>query len=161
MKPLERLVNTGKAYAAVVKTRIDYKNSQTGEMRFMQLSTIGKLAIALSTLKPAEFKYWLLVHNSMDYGSKIFDEIFPQYRNPGKFHSTDISVRLDEEPFQEYGSDYWDRAKTKGETELGLNSQWIEAGFDNRANERGINLEWSLFIDTCRETCKIHKMIHI
>jgi len=106
-------------------------------------TTLHKLSVVLRTLKPNELKVWFTAASSVNYGRSLLDEVFPRYENPDDYNSRRGVIVLNEHPVQVLGwKDYQERLQ-RGIAEHGLADEWIAYGFNRRAEERGIDLEWS------------------
>jgi hypothetical protein len=144
-----KLVDSIKAVKEAVELRLSFgdKNGLNvwNYLSFPEKAYINlhKLNIALQTLKPAELKTWVLAASSVNYGKSLLDEVFPKYENPDDYHSRSGITVLNEHPVQVLGyKEYWEKHQ-KGIKEFGLIDEYISLGFGRRAEERGIDLEWS------------------
>lgn len=115
-----------------------------------QLGGIEKIIFTLSQLKSKEFKQVLLIYSSYNHGRFILDSVFPKYDNPEPFHSTKYEVDLSDRPIQVLGWAEQSQMKKDG-IEEGLIKEWIDVGFYDRAEERGIDLE-SHFAEFSRQS---------
>ncbi len=100
-----------------------------------------RAAFLVSILKPAELRRRINIYSSFLYGCSIFDQVFPKYDNPDPFHSTEAAVCLDDNPIQVMGWAEQEELVQQGVKE-GFQEDWIIVGFEERAGERGIDLEW-------------------
>ena len=82
--------------------------------------------------------------SSYNYGRWVLDCVFPKSENPDDFHSTEGAVCLTDNPVQVLGWEDIDRLFEAG-IEQGFNGDWIDIGFNRRADERRIDLEWHFF----------------
>ncbi len=100
--------------------------------------------LVLSTLKPDKAKKWIHCVSSYNHGAYILDQVFPKSENPDDFHSTEFEVDLSDDPIQVLGWNDVEKLKQEAQ-KIGLNRDWMELGFEWRAQERGIDLEWHFF----------------
>jgi hypothetical protein len=103
------------------------------------------LYLILDTLKPWKLKYWIKYASSVNFGKSLLDEVFPKYDNPEEYHSRGDIVCLDEHPVQVMGWKECDAKKKEAIVKYHLDRNAVEHGFWTRAEERGIDLEWSFF----------------
>jgi hypothetical protein len=143
MFSIEVFANTVKAAREAIQFRIERK--QRGFFYF-PLEFHEKLAVVLSTLPPRELRKWILIHSSYQYGSYIFDQAFPAFANPEQFNSTPLEIDLSDRPVQVLGWKEVKALKQEG-VSTGLNRDWIDIGFNKRAENRGIDLEWHFFAE--------------
>lgn len=137
----EKTVRTVEAAKAAIDLKI--KSKEHGEFGY-KLFLIEKMVLAFQTLRPKELRKWMNFASSYRHGAYILDQVFPKYENPEPFHSTVTMVDLSDNPVQVLG---WNDVEelTKQGIEQGLNRNWIDLGFNIRAEERGIDLEGSFF----------------
>ena len=105
---------------------------------------LEKFFFILDKLRPKELKQVLLIYSSHNYGQFILDSVFPKFDNPEPFHSTEFVVDLSDQVVQVLGWQEQKQMVNDGVKE-GLIRGWIDAGFEDRATERGIDLEWHFF----------------
>lgn len=130
-----RFTNTLEAIKKALETRSRYQKRYRG-----QIPDHSSVALFLSTLKPETLKTWLKHASSYNHGAYILDQVFPICDNPKQLNSDPFETTHDEQLFQVLGWQEVEDLKQQG-TDSGLERDWIEIGFEWRANERGIDLE--------------------
>lgn len=130
------------------KEAFDFTIEQTNEARYFNdyypLFGLEKLFWVISHLKPEGLKELIHIYSSFNHGCHILDTVFPRVENPEDFHSTEFVVCLTDNPIQVLGWKDKDELVQQGVDE-GLHIDWINRGFEKRALERGIDLEWHFF----------------
>ncbi len=84
----------------------------------------------------------VLKYSAFNYGAHLLNSVFPKYDNPEEFHSKDGIVCLDEHPVQVMGWKEYEEQIELGVSSMGLDRNYIIWGFNQQAEERGIDLEW-------------------
>ena len=127
---------------------IDFTIEETNKSRRFNdrypLWGIEKISFIVSKLRPKELKKLVNIFSSYNHGKYILDSVFPRNENPDDFHSNEFAVCSVDNPVQVLGWDDYESMITQG-VEEGLSEDWITFGFEERAIERGINLEWYFF----------------
>ena len=100
-----------------------------------------KLAFIASKLRPQELKKLVRILSSVNHGGYILDSVFPRYKNPEDYNSRGDCICLSDKPVQVLGWKEMEELVQQG-VEEGLLKDWVDVGFCERAEERGINLEW-------------------
>lgn len=147
MKEKERQNNpkTLKFLKDVVVCRLETQRRWSYMREFpLRPDGIEGLRVALSLLKPGEYKYWFNVLSSINWGKNMLNQVFPKNENQEDFNSRDGIVDLFDKPIQVLGWDDVKKIKEEG-VNLGLEETWIDTGFEEQAEERGIDLEWHFF----------------
>lgn len=145
-----KIINTVEAAKAAIDLRLSLNEERFiieknwdgfgfWEKLFIKLEDFS---VVLDTLKPKEIKVWIRAVSSVNYGKSLLDEVFPRIENPDEYHSRNGEVRLDEHPVQVLGWEDYKERKERGVKDHNLDRNWIEFGFNKRAGERGIDLEW-------------------
>ncbi len=131
------------------KETFDFTIEQANEGRYFYdrypLSGLEKIFWIISHLKPERLKELIHEYSSYNYGWYIFDVVFPRFKNPEDFHSTEFEICLTDNPVQVLGWKETEELVQQGVAEEGLDEDWINIGFEKRALERGIDLEWHFF----------------
>jgi hypothetical protein len=106
------------------------------------MNSVEKIRYVLSTLlSKDQTKEVLRVYSSYQYGAYVLSSVFPKNLNPDEYHSRYGVVRLDEHPVQALGWKEYEELIEEG-VRSGLDKRYIEFGFERKATERGIDLEW-------------------
>ena len=109
-----------------------------------QMTSFEKLLLLVRTLKPSETKELICNYASYEWGRNILTQVFPKAENPDEYHSRNGVVCVSESPIQVLGWQEFDDLKDEG-VGNGLKRDYIDLGFNNEAENRGIDLEWSFF----------------
>lgn len=143
-----KIVTTLSAARSAIVFRI--KEEERGEFG-AKLFLIEKVFLAVQMLNLLELRFWINVVSSHTYGTHILDQVFPISKNPDAFNSTEFVIDVSDNPVQVLG---WKDVETLTEqgVEEGLNRRWIEDGFEDRARERGIDLEWHFYPEPREDT---------
>lgn len=135
-------ITTLKIGRAAIEFMLEIQGRGNIDLDIPPADTFRKALLILSTLKkPTELKSWVKALSSVNHGKWIFDQAFPISENPMKYTSTPLEVNLSEQPVQVLGWAETKELEKKG-VDQGLDGDWIQWGFENRADERGIDLEW-------------------
>lgn len=147
----EVLKNSILAARDAIKFRLAYErqegdllgeSSSPPELRGMFFQ--AKMLIVADTLCPPHLKQWVKITSSVNFGRHLLEQTFPRDLNPKDFHSTEFEVDLTENPIQELDWDDIDLRKRVGVSQ-GLYPNWIDYGFEDQAETRGIDPESHLF----------------
>jgi len=141
MKIFEIFKTTFTATKQAVRFRIQQEEESNAFNDRLPLSRPERILIGVSTLYPPVLKSWIIATSSYNFGSSILDQVFPRFENLQEFHSTESELDLNDHPVQVLGGNEVDDLKKEG-INNGLNGNWIDIGFENRAIKRGIDLEW-------------------
>ena len=141
----ETLFATITAIQDAVRFRLDWENRRRVEWG-VEGPLIGfeKVFEAIKTLNPQILKRWIHITSSFNHGKWILDQTFPRSENPQDYSSSDAGIALHKNYVQVLG---WDDKKqmVAAGASMGLDEMWIDIGFERRARERGIDLEWVFF----------------
>jgi len=145
-----------------IKLKIELYNKHADENDDWPLIGLHKLFFIISSLKSKELKKIIHINSSVNWGKHILTSIFPKNVNPEEYHSRHGVVCLTENPIQVLGWKEKDEMVQQG-VDMGLDKDWINYGFYDKSEERGIDLEWSFF-ETPRqykqEQPNNHKQLH-
>ena len=100
-----------------------------------------KAAFIVYHLKPDKLKEIMREMSSVKYGRHILNCVFPKFDNPDEYHSRSGVVYLDEHPVQVMGWEEQKKLVQEG-VDMGLLEDWIEIGFEQQAERRGIDIEF-------------------
>lgn len=138
---LEIIKNT----VAAAKEATKFRMAWVEEVRYASdksaLNLIGKIRITCSTMLPWQLIKWSRMASSVNHGRWILNATFPASDNPEPFNSTPDMIVLNEIPIQVLGWEDVKHLKAQG-VEEGLDRDLIDIGFNRRAEERGIDLEF-------------------
>lgn len=147
----ELLKNSFRAAKEALEFRLAYErqegdllgeSSSPPELRGMFFQ--AKMLIVADTLCPPHLKQWVKIASSVKFGRYLLQQTFPRDLNPNDYHSTQFEVDLTEHPVQELSWDDINSRKAIGRSQ-GLDPDWIDYGFEDQAETRGIDPEFHLF----------------
>lgn len=106
------------------------------------MSCVTKAEFVLGHLtSKSKMRELVLKYSSFNWGAHLLNSVFPKADNPSEFHSRDGVVQLDEHPVQVMGWKEYEEQIKLG-ISMGFNRDYIIWGFNQQAEERGIDLEW-------------------
>lgn len=141
---LETIKNTVVAVREATKFRLAWVEEVRYELDEPALNLIDKIRITCSTMLPRQVRKWSRMVSSVNHGRWILDATFPASDNPEPFSSTPEMIVLNERPVQKLGWEDVNHLKAQG-VEEGLDRDLIDIGFNRRAEERGIDLEFFFY----------------
>lgn len=135
------LIQKGLFLAQAVQFSVERTNRTRLANNTYEFTGIEKLIFTLSRLNPERLQEIIRQFSSYNYGKHLLDQVFPRCDNPYDFNSIQESILLTENPVQVLGWQETDKLTQKG-VDQGLVKLWIEIGFEERAEQRGIDTEW-------------------